>query len=344
MTALYEHLPKTIDETRGDSSASESEHQQALEVVFDDDRAYRRKSSMVSTEQNPKLDQQPAKKQKNTSCFVHQLLESQQKSRIGHKPLLYDEDRNMDKTSDIRAQDVHSRLLTKRQLSEMALGVRELSKKLGSIRLRLNVQNIFILTKAHDEGLIGELVAWLLSKERDTQYTVYVENTLEKNAKFAAQELVSNDPMNAGRLKFWTNELCAKHPQTFDFAITLGGDGTILYASWLFQRVVPPIFSFALGSLGFLTKFDFTDYKNTLTSAFRDGVTVSLRLRFEATVMRTQNLERQGGHDLVDELVGAESDNRFTHKPDGSHEILNDIVVDRGPNPSTLNTNCVPRR
>ena len=50
--------------------------------------------------------------------------------------------------------------------------------------------------------------------------------------------------------------------------------------------------------------------------------------------MRTQNLERPEGHDLVDELVGAESDNKFTHKPDGSHQILNDIVVDRGPNPS----------
>lgn len=59
--------------------------------------------------------------------------------------------------------------------------------------------------------------------------------------------------------------------------------------------------------------------------------------------MRTQNLERPEGHDLVDELVGAESDNKFTHKPDGSHEILNDIVVDRGPNPSMLITDCVPR-
>ncbi|KAL8743710.1 MAG: hypothetical protein Q9190_003957 [Brigantiaea leucoxantha] len=235
----------------------------------------------------------------------------------------------------------------------MALGVRELSKKLGSIKLKLNVRNVFILTKAHDETLIGyesaidcnrsilkaysytrELVQWLLSKERDTQYTVYVEDTLEHNRKFDAQGLVSKDPGSESRLKYWTNELCAKHPQTFDFAITLGGDGTILYASWLFQRVVPPILSFALGSLGFLTKFDFADYGNTLTTAFRDGITASLRLRFEGTVMRTQNLERPEGHDLVDELVGAESDNKFTHKPDGSHQILNDIVVDRGPNPS----------
>lgn len=67
-------------------------------------------------------------------------------------------------------------MLTKRQLSEMAYGVRELSKKLGSVRLRLKVKTIFMLTKAHDESLIGytkEMVEWLLSKERDTPYIVY---------------------------------------------------------------------------------------------------------------------------------------------------------------------------
>ncbi len=51
--------------------------------------------------------------------------------------------------------------------------------------------------------------------------------------------------------------------------------------------------------------------------------------------MRSQNRERDG-KDLVDELIGEESENEYTHKPDGSYEILNDIVVDRGPNPSKL--------
>ena len=60
---------------------------------------------------------------------------------------------------------------------------------------------------------------------------------------------------------------------------------------------------------------------------------MSLRLRFEVTVMRSQS-KGQKDRDLVEELIGEEADNDFTHKPDGSHEILNDIVVDRGPNPS----------
>lgn len=116
----------------------------------------------------------------------------------------------------------------------------------------------------------------------------------------------------------------------------LGGDGTLLYASWLFQRVVPPVLSFAMGSLGFLTKFDYDGFRETLTSAFQDGVTVSLRLRFEGTVMRSQHKSREHVENLVEELVGVEAEDKFTHKPAAKYEILNDIVVDRGPHPSKL--------
>ena len=50
----------------------------------------------------------------------------------------------------------------------------------------------------------------------------YVEKTLEKNDKFDAEGLVSQDPSHNGRLKYWTNELCAQHPHTFDFVVTVG--------------------------------------------------------------------------------------------------------------------------
>jgi NAD+ kinase len=236
---------------------------------------------------------------------------------------------------------VYSRLLTKKQLSDMAWGVRELSKKLSMLKLKLKVKTVFVLTKAHDETLIAytrQVTKWLLSKDRDTPYIVYVENTLENNNLFDAKSLVADDPSFEGRLKYWNNELTTKHPHTFDFVISLGGDGTVLYASWLFQRIVPPVLSFAMGSLGFLTKFDFEKFEDTLSSAFKDGVEVSLRLRFECTIMRSQPRanEEGGARDLVEELIGDESDDDHTHKPDRSFTILNDIVVDRGPNPSML--------
>lgn len=50
--------------------------------------------------------------------------------------------------------------------------------------------------------------------------------------------------------------------------------------------------------------------------------------------MRSQHESRAKREDLIEELVGTEAENDFTHQPDGKYEILNDIVVDRGPNPS----------
>ncbi|KAA8568043.1 hypothetical protein MFRU_041g00480 [Monilinia fructicola] len=402
----------------GHSSASDSEYQHALEVVFDAQNAHRRKSSLVTAD-TPAVTFQ---RRRNTECYVHALLESQRKSgRAANSGLegiaetlaarriasAQDEARRsedklvdakapneeeedggqVDETSwrdDIKAKDAgqaiedddggkkvqvqtdgveggvtHSRLLTKKQLSDMAWGVRELSKRLGSIRLKLKVRTVFILTKAHDESLIAntrEVTRWLLSPERQVRYTVWVEENLRESKKFDAKGLLdelekSEEGQVNGdkhkRLRYWSSNMCRTRPHTFDFIVTLGGDGTVLYASWLFQRIVPPVLSFALGSLGFLTKFDFGDFEKQLTTAFRDGVTISLRLRFEGTVMRSQarktkaigngengDEESAPRRDLVEELVGEEKEDERTHRPDGTYEILNDIVVDRGPNPT----------
>ncbi|KAI9846989.1 MAG: hypothetical protein M1837_003345 [Sclerophora amabilis] len=324
------HKNEHADQTHGDSSTSESELQ-SLEVVFDAEKDHRRKSSLISAEAT-KL----TKQHKSTACFLHALLENQGKGKVKGTHIEAEVSKPVD-SKDANSHDAatQSRLLTKKQLGDMAWGVRELSKRLGSIRLNLHVKTVFLLTKAHDVTLIKytrEVTQWLLSKDRATMYTVYVEKSLEKNKIFDANGLVAEDPSLKDRLRYWTNELCAKHPQTFDFAITLGGDGTVLYASWLFQRRVPPVLSFALGSLGFLTKFDYDTYPATLTSAFRDGISVSLRLRFEGTVMRAQKKSDDGPHDLVEQLVGEEDGDSRTHKPEGSFMILNEVVVDRGPN------------
>jgi NAD+ kinase len=279
-----------------------------------------------------------------------------------------EDDQKPEGTDVIEPNAVHSRLLTKKQLSDMAWGVRELSKRLGSIKLKLKVKTVFLLTKAHDETLIGntrEVAKWLLSPDREVRYTVWVEDNLCENKRFDARGLLGDlekEYTQKGeangdngklekRLRYWSNSMCQNRPHTFDFVVTLGGDGTVLYASWLFQRIVPPVLSFALGSLGFLTKFDYDEFQETLTKSFRDGVTISLRLRFEGTVMRSQKRKKtiQNGdgkevdeneddsketRDLVEELVGEEKEDERTHRPDGTYEILNDIVVDRGPNPS----------
>ncbi|KAI9683854.1 MAG: hypothetical protein M1829_004188 [Trizodia sp. TS-e1964] len=334
---------KECESLDGENS-SDSEYQHALEpslqVVFPNDDPHRRKSSIVATANAREL----ALQHQTASCFVHSLLETNMDHHAhgegggdGRDYRALAEMADEEPSGGGNGSYTRSRLLTKKQLADMAWGVRELSRRLTSLRVKMKVQSIFVLTKAHDEALIAdtrEVTQWLLSADRGAQYTVYVEQTLEGNKKFDAQGLMAEDPSFSKRLKYWTNELAARHPHTFDFVITLGGDGTVLYASWLFQRIVPPVLSFSMGSLGFLTKFDYGNYRETLTAAFQDGVTVSLRLRFEGTVMRAHKKPDGLPRDLVEELVGEESEGTRTHYPDGSYEILNDIVVDRGPNAS----------
>lgn len=49
------------------------------------------------------------------------------------------------------------------------------------------------------------------------------------------------------------NIYCSDLHERVDFVACLGGDGVILHASNLFRGAVPPVVSFNLGSLGFLT-------------------------------------------------------------------------------------------
>ena len=153
-------------------------------MAFDTDNARRRKASLVSSaDGKPALqdlqDRQDLKDRQETSCFVHSLLEKHRNA--GRKKSLgpIDEHRKQDKaTNDDGYNDgaaTHSRLLTKKQLSDMAWKIRDLSKKLGSVRLKMDVHTVFILTKAHDQTLIGktrEMIDWLLSSDRDALYTV----------------------------------------------------------------------------------------------------------------------------------------------------------------------------
>jgi NAD+ kinase len=339
-----------------------------IQVVFYPDSNHRRKSSLVTMEK-PRVRPSLEPHDKSTACYVHSLIASEWAAPLikSNDPqdvirTLNEEDETTVDPKTLHEDNVvsvvdgdnktlkpvpaiiQSRHLTKRQLSDMAWNVRKLSKKLGSVKLKLTVKNVFVVSKAHDESIVSltrNVTRWLISKDRDTPYTVYVERRMETHPDFGTLQLLQEEPSAKGRLKFWDPKLAQEQPQLFDFVLTLGGDGTVLYTSWLFQRIVPPVLSFALGSLGFLTNFDFSEHQRILENAFRDGVTVSLRLRFECTIMRSKarlndpHARSLTKRDLVEELIGEEGEDTLTHTPDRVYEILNDVVLDRGPNPST---------
>ena len=86
-------------------------------------------------------------------------------------------------------------------------------------------------------------------------------------------------------------EGCEKISEIIDIIICLGGDGTLLYASSLFKRSIPPIMSFNLGSLGFLTPFNFCEFHENLESLFRGNMHVLMRTRLEAIVVDREQPE-----------------------------------------------------
>ncbi|TPX20743.1 hypothetical protein DIZ76_016638 [Coccidioides immitis] len=337
-TRLQPGLASQVD------SEDDSDVQHRLEVTFGTDTNHRRKSSWVSAD-TPRHAHGHVDHSSNAACFVHSLLGRPKELHLKPVQETVQEAKDASKApSDANAGSgmvLESRLLTKKQLSEMAWNVRTLSKKLGNVRLKLNVKSVFLLTKPQDKCLVRltrDVTQWILSKERERQYTVYVERRLESEKDFDEAGIYAEEPSAKGRLQYWDPDLISRKPQLIDFIITLGGDGTVLYASWLFQQIVPPVLSFSLGSLGFLTNFDYGNFRATLQKSFHEGVTVSLRLRFECTVMRsrscTPEIATSKQKDLVDEILGEESEDDVTHAPDMTFQILNEIVVDRGPNPT----------
>lgn len=213
----------------------------------------------------------------------------------------------------------HSRLV------QTATGVREVSKQLQRRPIRRAVKNVMIVTKARDNQLViltRELALWLLRTPRygsDLGINVYVDAKLRDSKRFNASGIVEEEPRFQDMLRYWSPDLCWSQPEKFDLVLTLGGDGTVLFTSWLFQRIVPPVLSFSLGSLGFLTNFEFERYKDHLNRIMgEEGMRVNLRMRFTCTVYR----DRPGGHEM-------EEGEQF--------EVLNELVIDRGPSPYVSN-------
>ncbi|ODV87740.1 hypothetical protein CANARDRAFT_173651 [[Candida] arabinofermentans NRRL YB-2248] len=212
----------------------------------------------------------------------------------------------LDKLSDKGLKSVKSHA----QLAKTAHGVRILAKNLNKATIHLQLQSVMIITKARDNSLVyltKEMAEWLLSISETTE--VYVDYHLENSKRFDPPGILNDIPNAKGRLKFWTKSLIRSNPDIFDLVITLGGDGTVLYASTLFQRVVPPIMSFSLGSLGFLTNFQFENFRNVLANVIKNGVHTNLRMRFTCRV-----------HKANGELVCEQ-------------QVLNELTVDRGPSP-----------
>jgi NAD+ kinase len=121
---------------------------------------------------------------------------------------------------------------------------------------------VLVIKKVRDATVIPpfiQLVKWFIEEKR---MVVFVEAAimddplLTKNPAFLPH--ISDKLMTFTEGK---DDLTDK----IDFIVCLGGDGTLLYASSLFQQSVPPVMAFHLGSLGFLTPFEVDNFEQQIT-------------------------------------------------------------------------------
>ncbi|KAJ8325075.1 hypothetical protein QVD99_005855 [Batrachochytrium dendrobatidis] len=206
-------------------------------------------------------------------------------------------------------------------LAKTAVGLREIAKKIGMAYMRWESppRTVMIVTKLHDPELVQltyNAAQWLIA----TGITVFVQQELFDQS---LEETKSSEPTfkyDLTNLRFWTQEFCtSSQSNSIDFIVTLGGDGTVLYAAWLFQQNVPPIIPFNLGSLGFLTVFPHSSLKTAIQRVLDNneaGMRMNFRMRFACTIIRKP---RADGSQMPDNGC--------------VYHILNDMVVDRGPSP-----------
>lgn len=147
---------------------------------------------------------------------------------------------------------------------------------------------------------IEELIQWLLFRwTRDSQEIELIG--------IYPSILQNKTNIFPGTLEFYDES--AQIPQFIDLIITLGGDGTVLLAAWLFQDHVPPIVPFHFGTLGFLTLFNWENFSQRLDSIFSNGCRFNSRMRLTCQV------------------------HKFKNNTPTTFNVLNEIVIERGASP-----------
>lgn len=102
----------------------------------------------------------------------------------------------------------------------------------------------------------------------------------EKNLRVIVEPSVHAE-LKLEDIETWVcKEQWAEYESLIDFVVTLGGDGTILWVSSLFEKSVPPVLSFAMGSLGFLAPFDSAEASGTLNVCINRLLALGLRVSF----------------------------------------------------------------
>eukprot|EP00794_Sanderia_malayensis_P015212 gene15212-16783_t len=170
---------------------------------------------------------------------------------------------------------------------------------------------VFIIKKIDDTHVTESfktLATWLIQEKG---MSVYVEpNVLQETLVCDDSEFTkSKESLQCPKSNEHLEEI-------IDLVVCLGGDGTLLHTSSLFQKGCPPILSFHLGTFGFLMPFQFNDFKKVFKQTLEDeSVGVILRNRLRCLIIDNEEKDHMEFECLA----------------------LNELVVDRGSSVHMLN-------
>ena len=171
-----------------------------------------------------------------------------------------------------------------------AIETKELSVRDVLIRWDGPPRSVLIIKRWKDAGArrrAAELAAWLRAAFGVQVHVGVEEDEWDEVRKLLDGENARLERLGSGRRAKGSVRPFIKTPRDArpaldpDLLICIGGDGTVLYASALFQGSVPPVITMHGGSLGFMTVFDarafsflcrlFKGVKEEWTSSKREG-------------------------------------------------------------------------
>ncbi|XP_027204758.2 NAD kinase-like isoform X3 [Dermatophagoides pteronyssinus] len=186
--------------------------------------------------------------------------------------------------------------------------------------------SVLVIKKIHDSLIIKpflDLVQWLIWEKN---MTVFIETSVLEDVHLKNNPLFLSIKDNVRTFRDGKENLTDK----VDFIVCLGGDGTLLYASSLFQESVPPVMAFHMGSLGFLTPFEFDDFQQQINNVLKGNAALTLRSRLCCNIVRD--------NDSSDIFINNGDNSNSNNIPKNHcHLVLNEMVVDRGPSPYLSN-------
>ncbi|KAI5252945.1 Nad Kinase [Manis pentadactyla] len=188
-------------------------------------------------------------------------------------------------------------------------------------------KSVLVIKKIRDSSLLKPFKELCVYLSEENNMIVYVEKKVLEDPA-----IVHDDSFGPVKKKFCTfREDYDDISNQIDFIICLGGDGTLLYASSLFQGSVPPVMAFHLGSLGFLTPFNFENFQSQVTQVIEGNAAVALRSRLKVRVvkeLRGKAVVPNGvnGNGVLAADMGPEVGKQVVQ-----YQVLNEVVIDRGP-------------